>query len=570
MMKTFLIALLSAALAAAAVYFSLSPEEASSDGPKEKQPLYWVAPMDPNFKSDKPGKSPMGMDLVPVFEEPESTVSPGTVQLSGQVRNQLSIQTQAAEWGALPINLQAAGFLEFDESSLLHVHPRVEGWLEQFWVQFEGEYIEKGQPLYAIYSPELVNAQEEYLLALSGIEPRLIRLAEERLAAFQISPHQIHQLKQSREVQQAVTMHAAQSGYVQRLQVRKGMFVKPELELLTLAQLDEVWVQAEIPERQSAQVSLGAQVTMQVSALPGKNWQGQVDYIYPDLSPQTRTLKVRIRFENPAQELKPNMLASLSIAAKPRAEQVLIPQQALIRDGSQQRVVLAQAEGEFRSVPVTAGLGNGEQIEILSGLEAGQKVVVSGQFLIDSESNLSGAESRLNPADNVDHVWVTVAVRDVREGEVTLAHPPIESWGWPKMVMDFKVKAPESTQGLKPVHYIRAKLSKAESGDYWVSEFDRESMEPVFPDQEPDPEEDLDKLGPNVEEEQAQPAHSNHQQMDHSNHQQMDHSNHTQMDHSSQPEVGHSGHEATTSSDAASKVQSSMEHSMHSNTHKHH
>ena len=482
-MKILTLVLITALLAIAATVLWLKPQPvASTPETTEPTPLYWVAPMDPNFRSDKPGKSPMGMDLIPVYEE-KSNAEPGTVFLSGRVRNQLSIQTEPAKHGVLPVTVAVAGYVSFNEQSVSHVHPRVEGWLEKLFVKSDGEPVQAGAPLYAIYSPELVNVQEEYVIVLKSGDTRLIQLAEERLKALQIGAEQIQQLRKSRHVQQTVVMHARQGGFVQELAVREGMYVKPEMELMRIAKLNDIWVQAEIPEKLAAQIATGSPVTMSLPAFAGQQWHGLVDYVYPTLNAKNRTLKIRAQFSNSTHQLKPNMLARLIITARPRAPQVLIPQQALIRDGMHDRVVLSLGDGQFRSVAVTPGLGNGDQIEILSGLKAGQAVVSSGQFLIDSESNLSAAEQRLAEPENVDRVWVTVAVRAVSDTQVKLAHPPIESWDWPAMVMDFDIKAPETSFGILPVHYIRAQLSKNEAGEFWVETFDRDSMEAVFPEE---------------------------------------------------------------------------------------
>ncbi|WP_323844290.1 efflux RND transporter periplasmic adaptor subunit [Microbulbifer magnicolonia] len=399
---TLLIALGVAVGIAIALLLRGDREEAASGG--ERKPLYWVAPMDPNYRRDKPGKSPMGMDLVPVYEEePGTKDSPGTVRISPEVVNNLGVRTAAVERGRFDAEIRTVGYVQYDEKQLVQINPRVEGWIEKLYVNAEGDPVNRGMPLYTLYSPELVNAQEELVLALKHNNRVLIDAARERLRALQLPRSAIEQLIKTRKVQRTVTVYAPQSGVVDKLSVREGIFVKPGMALLSIAALDQVWVIGEVFERQAAQVNKGDPVTMRLDYLPGQSWTGTVDYIYPTLDEKTRTAQIRARFGNPDHKLKPNMFAQLAIHARRGEETLLIPAEALIRTGGKPRVVLALGDGKFKSVNVQTGRIGERQVEILAGLREGERIVTSAQFLIDSESSKTSDFMRMAPRGQMNH-----------------------------------------------------------------------------------------------------------------------------------------------------------------------
>ena len=360
------------------------------------QPLYWVAPMDANFRRDKPGKSPMGMDLVPVYPPEEPSQTPGTVTISAAVANNLGVQLGEAVVEDLTLGVPTVGLIQFDEKSITHQHSRVEGWLESLAVTSVGDSVASGQLLYEIYSPALVNAQEEYLAALAGVNFRLLKASRRKLQALGVEDALIDALKEQRQVQQRLPFHSPRAGFIASLNVREGMFIKPATELLSVGSLAQVWVIAEIFERQAAWVKPGQQVRMTVDSYPDREWQGVVDYLYPVLEPQTRTLRARILFDNKDKRLKPNMFAQLHIEAGVRAAVVTIPRKAVIYQSGMSRVVKVTGDNQFRSVRVKTGTESGERIEIIEGLEAGDKVVISSQFLIDSESSVAADLSRID------------------------------------------------------------------------------------------------------------------------------------------------------------------------------
>ena len=340
----------------------------------------------------------MGMDLVPVYADgnPSNTARPGAIWISPEVVNNLGVRTAIAEIRSLQPNIITVGYVKYDEDQLTHVHPRVEGWVEKLYVKADGDRVEKGQPLYALYSPELVNAQEELVFALNRNNPRLITAAENRLKALQIDPTVIDELRRTQRVKRSLTFYSPRSGVIDNLNIREGSYVRPGTTLVSVGTLDDVWVQAEIFESQAPLVEVGQPVTMTLDYLAGKQWLGSVDYVYPTLDPQTRTARVRLRFDNPQALLKPNMFAKVAIQTSADPNVLVIPKEAVIRLGDHNRVVLAQGQGRYKSITVELGRLDAEFAEIRSGLKAGERVVTSAQFLLDSESSKTSDFKRMN------------------------------------------------------------------------------------------------------------------------------------------------------------------------------
>lgn len=420
-------------------------------------PLYWVAPMDANYRKDQPGKSPMGMELIAVYAEEKKEVDEGvgTIRISPDVINNLGVRTAKAQYKPLHNQINTVGYVTYDEDKLVHIHPRVDGWLEKLYVKTVGATVTKGQPLYDIYSPELVNAQEEYLLALDSNNKRLINAAENRLAALQLPQLTISRLKETRKVEQSITFYAPQNGVVENLQIREGYFVKPGATLMAIGDLSKVWVEAEVFERQAAQVHVGTKVTMRLDYLPGKKYIGQVDFIYPTLDAKTRTMKVRLRVDNQTGEFKPNMFAQVTIHINNAEPALLIPKEALIRTGNQDRVVLALGGGSFKSIAVLVGRFDSESVEILSGLADGEDVVVSSQFLLDSESSkssdfmrmnhntesISEHDIEMNRSGKVSSAKTTGIINSVMTGHnmVNISRAAIDKWQRPAATLNFLV-----------------------------------------------------------------------------------------------------------------------------------
>ena len=448
----------------------LKEEEPVETG--EKKILYWVAPMDPNYRRDGPGKSPMGMDLVPVYDEGAGL----SVKISPTVENNMGVRTAVAEYSKLWRRVETVGYVDVDENHIAHIHLRTKGWVEKLMVKSEGERVKKGQLLFEVYSPELVNAQEEYLQALGTSSQRLIPASKDRLLALGISQQQIDRLKKKRKVEQYVQVFAPQDGIVDKLNVREGMFVMPQKEVMSLADLSSVWLLAEVFEKQADWIKTGQSADVTLSYLPGRTWQGAVEYIYPSLNPKTRTLKVRLHFENQDESLKPNMFANVTIYAGPKSEIIVIPREAVIR-GKKNRVILSMGDGRFQPREVVIGIESGDWIEISNGLDEGDVVVTSGQFLLDSEASLKASLQRMTSKqkeeiskdlDNKTDVAITgrgvVRAVMIDQNKINMSHDPIPALNWPEMTMDFDVSQEVDLDSFKPDDKVMFELEKDENG----------------------------------------------------------------------------------------------------------
>jgi Cu(I)/Ag(I) efflux system membrane fusion protein len=402
-------------------WYGASSMESPGSASSEREPLYWVAPMDPQYRRDEPGKSPMGMDLVPVYEGGASRGEAGMVEISPQVVNNLGVRTALVETGRLQREVKTVGYVHYDENHLVSVSPRVEGWLETLHVKAAGDPVAEGEPLYTLYSPTLVNAQEELLLGIDRDNPVLIQAALERLSALDVPQAGIERLREGRGVSRTVTFAAPQSGFVDDLGVREGVYVRPGSMLMSIGQLEHLWVIGEVFERQAGLIGIGDKVGMRLDYLPGRELSGQVDYIYPTLNQDTRTVRIRVSFDNAERILKPGMFVDMTIDTDPGAPSLLIPREALIRTGAQARVVLVQGEGRFKSVAVTVGRIGDRQAEIRSGLKSGDRVVTSAQFLIDSESSKTADFQRMSLAD-VDQASDAHAGHDGHDGHDGMIH----------------------------------------------------------------------------------------------------------------------------------------------------
>ena len=374
------------------IALALTPLGAHPAEDNEAEILYWVAPMDPNYRRDEPGKSPMGMELVPVYADKAGA---GVISIDPVVVQNLGVRTAPVERGNLWRRIETVGYVALDERKLSHVHLRTEGWIEKLNVKSDGERVNKGDVLFELYSRELVNAQEEFIQALRGKNDYLKRASRERLNALGMSKDQIQEVARSRRAAQQVRILASQDGIVHGLNAREGMFVEPMMEVMTLADLSSIWLLVDIFERQVDWVATGQPAEVRLAYRPGRVWEGEVEFIYPTIDPKTRTLRTRLRFDNADEALKPDMYANVRIFAGPKQSVLSIPREALIRTGESERVVVALGEGKFRAHEVVSGIESGDWVEILSGIREGDQVVTSGQFLIDSEASLKASFSRM-------------------------------------------------------------------------------------------------------------------------------------------------------------------------------
>lgn len=441
----------------------------------EREILFYRNPMNPAITSPVPAKDSMGMDYIPVYagaadaQGAEVRIDPALVQ-------NLGVRTEAVTRGRLWRRVDAAGTVAYDEQRVVHIHMRSEGWIEQLNVHFVGERVAAGDALFEIYSPALVNAQEEFLQSIRVGQPNLIAASRERLKLLGVDAQQVRELERSRKAQPRILVRASQDGVVTQLNARHGMFVTPDMEVMTLADLSSVWLLADVPERQSAWIRAGQSAEVRLPARPGEVFEGEVDYVYPNLDARTRTLRARLRFDNPGETFRPDMYANVRIFAGPKDDVLSIPRQALIRTGRAERVIVALGEGRFRAAEVVAGMESGDWIEIRAGLNEGDRVVVSGQFLIDSEASIQASALRMQPAPEPDEPaaqtidgmgTVTAVMADERM--ITLDHEPVEALGWPAMEMDMDVSEAVDLRAVAAGSRIHFTLEQDADGNYRIA-----------------------------------------------------------------------------------------------------
>ncbi|HHP0478491.1 efflux RND transporter periplasmic adaptor subunit [Vibrio campbellii] len=439
-------------------------------------PLYWVAPMDPNYKRDKPGKSPMGMDLIPVYAEDLSgeKSAPGTITIDPSVENNLGVKTAKVTLEKLSPRIETVGYIAFDESHLWQTNVRVAGWVEKLYINAVGEKVKKGDVLFTLYSPELVKAQEELLNAYRTGRNGLVKGATERLVTLGVDRGQIKSITRSGKTSQTIEIKAPADGVIASLNVREGGYLSPAQAVISAGPLDNVWVDAEVFERQAHWMKAGSQATMTLDAIPGNEWQGVVDYVYPILDPKTRTLRVRLKFPNPNGELKPNMFANIALQPVTDDAVLTIPKSSVIRSGGMTRVVLAEGDGKYRSARIEVGREAGEQIEVLQGLKQDDKIVTSAHFMLDSESSQSADLSRINGVEpEAETAWAKGEITDVMKDHrmLTINHQPVPEWDWPGMVMNFTFADGVDMGDLKKGQAIEFEMQKTESGQYQIIDY---------------------------------------------------------------------------------------------------
>jgi len=390
-----------------AVMFALEdrPDGQSLNESDEPKILYWVAPMDDNYRRDQPGKSPMGMDLVPVYEN--STPSQDdAIEVSSYIENSLGVRTDVAKKIHLEDTVEVAAYVSYDENRIVHIHPRLSGWIDTLYVKSQGEQVEKGQPLYRLYSPELVNAQQEYLLALQQKDRTIIASSANKLMSLNLSNKFVDELRRSRKVSQRVTFYSPQSGVLKGLQIREGYFVEPGTTLMSIANIDTLWVEASVPERYATNINVGQSVAISFESSTTDKRVAQIEYIHPELNESNRTVKARVSVENKNNALMPNMFARMSLSMGAVHGALVVPREAVIRMADHDRVVTALGEGRYRSAEVKLGMVTDQWAEIVEGLSEGESVVTSAQFLLDSESNKKSEFKRLDQPrdDGHDHM----------------------------------------------------------------------------------------------------------------------------------------------------------------------
>jgi membrane fusion protein, copper/silver efflux system len=432
----------------------VSAQPGASDAATGKKILYWHDPMNPQQKFDKPGKSPfMDMQLVPVYAGGEG--DEGTVTISPRVQQNLGVRTAEVSIGRLTQVVEAVGSVAYNERDVALVQARSNGFVEKLYVRAPLDPVRRNQPLAEIYVPEWVAAQEEYLsakrIAATGLGTLLEGLQEgarQRMRLVGMTQEQIRLVESTGTVHARLTVNAPITGVVTELGAREGMTIMAGAALFRINGLSTVWINAEVPENIASQVRPGNPVEARTPALPGATFKGRVNAILPEVALATRTLKVRIEVANSNGRLVPGMFATVNFAPAAKKEMLLVPTEAVIQTGKRSVVMVAQGDGRFAPVDVEVGVETGGQTEIRSGLEAGQKVVVSGQFLIDSEASLRGTATRMSDAPAAGNAMARSQthraegkIERIGKDAVTISHGAIPSLKWEPMTMDFKPPA---------------------------------------------------------------------------------------------------------------------------------
>ncbi len=398
-----------------------SPEQSGGNGPAVQgdgpcaggaQPLMWRNPMNPSVTSPTFQKDSMGMDYIPVCAENATgagNVPAGTVKIDPTVTQNMGVRVTPAVKQTVTREITTVGRITYDETLLTTLHPKVDGWVDKLFVDKTGETVKEDTMLLSFYSPQLVATQEEYLLALSNWEllkdspyadiregaKRLLDSSLDRLRFFDVAEHQIRALQKSHRVRKSMHIHAPAAGVVTKIGVREGAHVTPASELYQIADLSRVWVLADLYEHEIPWVQTGDAARLLIASLPEHDFIGHITYIYPYLDPKTRTNKVRIEFDNRAGLLKPDMFGDVTIVAGQQKTGVFVPRESVLVTGKNAHVFVQTGAGRFEPRTVRTGANSDGLVEILDGVKAGELVVSSGQFLIDSESSIREAAAKM-------------------------------------------------------------------------------------------------------------------------------------------------------------------------------
>ncbi|HVE51298.1 MAG TPA: efflux RND transporter periplasmic adaptor subunit [Casimicrobiaceae bacterium] len=445
----------------------------------ERNVLYWHDPMVPGRRFDKPGKSPfMDMQLVPVYAD---AAQGSGVSVSPEMTQNLGIRTATVRRGVAQSSIEAVGTVMQNERATVVVQSRATGYVERLFVRATLDSVARGQPLVTIFVPDWSGALTEYLgLRNANIDAGIVSAARERLRLMSIPDDIVTRSERDGIAQSRFTLTAPTSGVIAELGVREGVMVQPGMALFRIADLSSVWIEANIPEAQAAAVRGGAQAEAKSDAYPGRTFVGKVDAVLPQLDVATRTLRARVEVRNPQTTLKPGMFVSVTFKTSADEPVLLVPQEAVIATGKRNVVIVAGEDNRFAPVDVTLGRPAGADVEVKKGLVEGQRVVTSGQFLIDSEASLKSTLSRLESAAPASASISASSgayqgegrVEKVGSEEVTLSHEPIPALKWPSMTMGFKAPATGLPKDVKAGDRVRFEFVESD-GAYRLTRIER-------------------------------------------------------------------------------------------------
>lgn len=454
--------------------FVAQPPQTSSAS-AEKEIAYWVAPMDPDYRRDEPGKSPMGMDLIPVYvgEEPGGADVGFTV--SANIRHNLGVKTTAATLSDFSQKVEATGRITYDETRIARLQMRAEGWVEELIVRAVGTPVKAGDLLFTFYSPEISIALTEFGQAKASGSARFQAAARGRLKAFGLTDKMIEEAEQSGDWSAPMNIYAPAPGIVTRLEAREGSMIDTNTIAFEIIDQSNYWLIVDVFESQIADVFVGQSVDIHRD---GYRSQGIVDYIYPELDPVHKTIRIRVNLPNVEGALMVGQFFEVELKSSP-APALTVPDTAVIRLGSGNRVVLDLGDGQFQVAEVELGPSSDGRTVVTAGLSEGERVVVSGQFMLDSESSFSGAELRMisdhsseqaiAEADGPTFGMGTLNSIDIENRTVNISHQPIEALGWPAMTMDLSVGEAVDLSELAAPATIHFGLEQLESGGVIIS-----------------------------------------------------------------------------------------------------
>jgi RND family efflux transporter MFP subunit len=473
----------------------------------QRKLLYYRNPMGLADTSPTPKKDPMGMDYTPVYEGEDddhgAPASANQIRIGTEKVQKLGVRTEAAAKRLLGKTVRASGRIEPDERRIAAISPRFEGFVEQLHVNVTGQPVAKGQPLFEVYSPELVSAQREYLIAMQGIaamkdagveaQNSMQQLAQSSLARlrnWEFSAEQVNALVQTGQANRTITFRSPVTGVVTEKKALQGMRFMPGEMLYQVTDLSSVWVIADVFEQDIGLVRLGAKANVKIGAYPNQAFEGRITYVYPTLKAETRTVPVRVELANPRHLLKPAMFAQVELQVGAKAAVLAVPDSAVIDSGTRRIVLVQVAEGRFEPREVELGARAENYIEIIKGVRDGEQVVVAANFLIDAESNLKAAVGGLGghsahgsaaknaptpgPAGGVPKVVGHLAEGsvdsvDLKAGTLSLNHGPVATLKWPAMTMEFKAANPSLLRGLLPGQAVAVEFVERQPGEYVVT-----------------------------------------------------------------------------------------------------
>jgi len=460
-------------------------EEAATAAPGSaggKKLLYYRNPMGLPDTSPTPKKDSMGMDYIPVYAG-EDEGGDSSVKISPAKVQKLGVRSVPVERRTLVQAVRAAGRVEIDERRLVAVAPKFEGWIERLHVNATGQAVGRGQPLFEVYSPELVSAQREYQIAARGAAAlanadeaarasirQVAEAALARLSNWDIPAEQVARLRAGGEPQRTLPLRAPASGVVIEKKALAGQRFMPGETLYQIADLSSVWVIADVFERDIGAVSVGQPAEVRIDAFPGRIFAGRVSYVYPTLNAQTRTVPVRIELPNPRGALRPAMYAQAVLKVGAGGTALAVPLSAVIDGGATQRVIVTVGEGRFEPREVTLGARDDDFVAVLSGVREGERVVVAANFLIDSESNLKAALGSMQEQPSVSHRAVGRLDGVEPDGTVMISHEPVASLKWPAMTMGFALANPALVEKLKPGMPIAFEFVERKPGEWVITQ----------------------------------------------------------------------------------------------------